>query len=132
MPPSELTEPNLARWSYVLEYATHRTNDRVTIVTLNGTQIAPAGLFTEEQGVTVLATLPVGKVLTMMGWVRRAEADDPQSQRLGEKKIYVQVPTPDHLLTPGEDGRVLGLGELLGCFGDVITACYGQYQPPVE
>ena len=132
MAPSDLTEANLIRHCYDLTHAQHRTNDRVTIVTLHGAQIAPAGVFTEAHGVTVPATWRVGHVLGMVGWVRRAEADDPQTKRLGEKQIYVQVPTPDHLLVPGEDGRALYVDELLVCFGDVVTAYYGQYQHAFE
>ena len=132
MAPSKLTVENLFQRCSVRAHATHRTNDRVTIVTVNRAQIAPAGVFTDEHGVTVPATWRVDNVLTMVGWVRRAEADDPQTNRIGDKKIYVQVPTPDHLLVPGEDGRALYVDELLGCFGDVVTAYYGQYQHAFE
>ena len=132
MAPSTLVVDKLIRHCSDLTPATHRTKDRVTIVTLSGVQLAPACVFTEEHGVTVPATWRVGHVLSMVGWVRRAEADDSQTQRIGEKKIYVHVPTPDHLLVPGEDGRALYVDELLGCFGDVVTAYYGQYQHAFE
>ena len=100
---------------------------------MNGRQIAPVNAITEEHGVTVPATWRVDHVLTMQEWVRRAEAHDPQTQRLGDKKIYVQVTKPDHLFVLGEDGhRALHADEFLGCCGDVVNAYYGQYEHAFE
>ena len=126
-----LTEGNLEEHNWAMSSSTRQgLSHRVQIHTIAGTCIVPGDLRADKDDFSVRASIQVGVVLGCPSWVRKWFPGDPMEAKPGG---YVRVAKPDYLLTHsrGGEGHKMHDVHCIGCFGDVVTACYGEYRPDV-